>query len=150
MKISDSRAPIAINETASRLWPAGADPIGRTIALSLLERPPAGPVLLASGSPQVTVVGIIGNVRNAGLRNEVRPAVLVPYTLLAPPQRLLAVRTHGEPMALLGPLRAQLRAIDPEQPLGRPQTMEEVLGTQSVQPRFTMSFAGSTTSSPHR
>ena len=33
-----------------------------------------------------------------------------------------------------------MRAIDKEQPLGRPQTVEEVLGSETVQPRFTMSL----------
>lgn len=83
----------------------------------------------AGGSPYVT-----------GLRSDVRPAVLVPYTLIAPTQRLLAVRAHGDPMALLSPVRKQVRAIDKEQPLGRPQTVGEVLGFQTVQPRFTMSL----------
>jgi putative ABC transport system permease protein len=39
-----------------------------------------------------------------------------------------------------------VRAIDPEQPLGRPVTLTQALGQQSVQPRFTMAlfstFAG--------
>jgi len=131
-----------INEAARRLWPERADPIGKRIRLSLLEKPPGDRTVLidAAGSPYVTVVGIIGNVRNAGLRDDVRPAVLVPYTLIAPPQRLLAVRAYGDPMALLNPVRAQVRAMDQQQPLARPQTVDEVLGFQTVQPRFTMSL----------
>jgi putative ABC transport system permease protein len=131
-----------INEAARRLWREGDDPIGKRIRLSLLEQPPGDRTVLidTSRSPELTVVGIVGNVRNAGLRSDVRPAVLVPYTFIAPTQRLLAIRAYGDPLALLNPLRAQVRAIDKEQPLGRPQTVEEVLGFQTVQPRFTMSL----------
>ena len=49
-------------------------------------------------------------------------------------------------MPLLNPVRAEVRAIDAEQPLGRPITLSEVLGQDVVQPRFTMAmfstFAG--------
>jgi putative ABC transport system permease protein len=141
-EVDDGDRVALINEAARRLWPEGEDPIGKRIRLSLLERPPGDRTVLidAGGSPYVTVVGLIGNVRNAGLRSDVRPALLVPYTLIAPTQRLLAVRAHGHPMALLSPVREQVRAIDKEQPLGRPQTVGVVLGFQTVQPRFTMSL----------
>lgn len=131
-----------INEAGRRLWREGEDPIGKRIRLSLMERPSGDRNVLidTSRSPELTVIGIVGNVRNAGLRSDIRPAVLVPYTLVAPPQRLLAIRADGDPMALLKPLREQVRAIDKEQPLGRPQTVDEVLGFQTVQPRFTMSL----------
>jgi putative ABC transport system permease protein len=130
-EVDDGDRVALINEAARRLWPEGEDPIEKRIRLSLLERPPGDRTVLidAGGSPYVT-----------GLRSDVRPAVLVPYTLIAPTQRLLAVRAHGDPMALLSPVRKQVRAIDKEQPLGRPQTVGEVLGFQTVQPRFTMSL----------
>jgi putative ABC transport system permease protein len=129
-----------INEAARKLWPAGEDPIGRTIRLALLERSPAPTVLLASGPPDVTVVGVVGDTRTGGLRNEPPPIVLVPYTLIAPPQRLLAIRTQGEPTAWLNAVREQVRALDPEQPLSRAMTLDELVGQHTVQPRFTMAL----------
>ena len=130
-----------LNETASKLWPAGEDPIGRRLRLDLLEKP-GGPAVLApaESSAEVTVVGIIGDTRNGGLRNQPQPGALVPYTLLAPPQRVLAIRATGDPMLLLNPLREIVRDMDKEQPLGRPTTVEEVLGSQTLQPRFVMTL----------
>ena len=46
----------------------------------------------------------------------------------------------GDPTALLNPIRAEVRAIDAEQPLGRPITVREIVGQQVVQPRFTMAM----------
>jgi putative ABC transport system permease protein len=129
-----------INETAARLWSDGQDPIGARITLGLLQRAPDPAVALSPGSPDVTVVGIVRNTRNSGLRNEPAPLVLVPYTLLAPPQRMLALRTAGDPNLVLNPVREQVRELDIEQPLGRPITLDEVLGFQTVQPRFTMAL----------
>ncbi len=80
--------PVAlINETAAKLWPAGTSPIGAQIRLSILEKPPTAAPGPQRGSPLVTVVGVIGDTRNAGLSNPTASAVYVPYTLLAPTNR---------------------------------------------------------------
>ena len=135
-----------INEAARRFWPGGENPIGSRLRLGSLERPPAPALVEANRPPDLTIVGIIADTKNAGFRNDPVPSVLVPYTVVAPLQRLLSVRTTGEPTRLLNPLRAQLREMDPEQPLGRPFTLREVLDSQVVQPRFAMAlfatFAG--------
>ena len=135
-----------INEAARRFWPGGENPIGSRLRLGSLERPPAPALVEANRPPDITIVGIIADTKNAGFRNDPVPSVLVPYTVVAPLQRLLSVRTTGEPTRLLNPLRAQLREMDPEQPLGRPFTLREVLDSQVVQPRFAMAlfatFAG--------
>jgi len=135
-----------INEAAARLWPAGTDPIGRRIRLTLLENVGDPNVLLAPGEPYVTIVGVTANIRNRGLRQQAVPVVMIPYTLVAPLNRVLALRAHGDPNLLLNPVREQVRALDKEQPLARPRTLDQVLGFETVQPRFTMSlfsfFAG--------
>jgi len=43
-------------------------------------------------------------------------------------------------MQLMNAVRAQVQGIDKEQPLGRPITAEELLGFQTVQPRFNMAL----------
>src|SRR5258706_1028240 len=130
-----------INVAAAKLWPGGESPIGKRIRIDFLGKAPGPQVLLGPGAnPNVTVVGIIGNTKNAGIKDEPAPAVFVPYTLMAPPQRALAVRTTGEPTLLLNAVRNQLQAIDRDQPLARPIIMKEVLGFQTVQPRFNMAL----------
>ena len=130
-----------INETAAKLWPAGQDPIGKHLTLDVLAKPGGKQLLVPPGaSGDVTVVGILADTKNAGLRDVTTPAVFVPYTLVAPPARVLAVRTAGEPMAMLNTLRSVVGQIDREVPLGRPITLEEVLGFETVQPRFNMAL----------
>lgn len=128
-----------INEAAAKLWPSGEDPIGRRMKLDELEksgRPE--PLTPANASPYVTIVGVVGDARNDDLRGESQPAVLLPYTLLAPPGRTLAFRAQGDPNQLINALRAQVREMDSEQPLGTPRTFEEIIGFRRAQPRFTM------------
>jgi len=140
-EINGSDEVAVINESATKLWPAGENPIGRRLRLDILQQPAGSSVLTpTNASPYVTIVGVIGNTRNDGLENDTMPAVLIPYTLLAPPTRTLAVRTHGEPKALMSALQTQVREMDREQPLTGPITFEEILGWQIAQPRFIMAL----------
>jgi putative ABC transport system permease protein len=136
-----------INETAAKLWPAGEDPIGKRISVDLLAQSGSSSVLMpAESKSDVTIVGILGDTKNAGLRDATLPAVFVPYTFVAPPGRMLAVRTVGEPMVILNAVRRKVRELDKDLPLGRSITLKEILGFETVQPRFNMAlfscFAG--------
>jgi putative ABC transport system permease protein len=132
-----------INESARKLWPAGEDPLGKRIRLNLLQaREPFPNVLIAAGDPEVMVVGVIGNTRIGGVRSEPEPVVLIPYTLAAPPQRTLAVRTQGDPLRSLNAIREQVLALDKDQPLSGAMTANDMLGQETVQPRFTMAVFG--------
>jgi putative ABC transport system permease protein len=129
-----------VNEAAARLWPAGENPIGARVQLGVLEQPPPTGLMDRGRAPEVTIIGVVADTRNAGFREEPRPALMLPYSVLAPLQRLLAVRTAGDPNLLLNPIRAQIREMDPEQPLGRTITLNELLGQEVEQPRFTMAL----------
>jgi putative ABC transport system permease protein len=130
-----------INETAAKLWPAGKDPIGQHMTIDLLNKPVSRQFAVPPGmSGDVEIVGILGDTKNAGFRDATMPAVFIPYTLVAPPSRILAVRTAGEPAAILNTLRGVVREIDRDVPLGRSITMEEVLGFETNQPRFNMAL----------
>jgi len=129
-----------INEAAAKLWPAGENPVGARLRLGALERPPSRTVVDTSRPPEVTIVGVIANTRNAGLRAEPAPIVAMPYSIVAASQRALAVRSSGDPNLLLNPIRALVREMDADQPLGRPITLSEILGQEVIQPRFTMAL----------
>jgi putative ABC transport system permease protein len=131
-----------MNEAAAKQWPAGIDPIGSRVRLGALERPPASTLADTSRAAEVTIVGIIGDTRNDGIRRPTAPAFVLPYSVLAPLQRTLAVRSAGNPRLLVNALRAEVREIDGEQPLGRPVTMGDILGEEYIQPRFAMALFG--------
>jgi len=59
-----------INAAAAKLWPGGESPIGKRIRVDFLGKAPGPQVLLSPGAnPYVTVVGIIGNTKNAGIKD---------------------------------------------------------------------------------
>jgi putative ABC transport system permease protein len=132
-----------INETAAKLWHVGQDPIGKHVSVDILTKPNGKQLLIpVASAADVIIVGILGDTKNGGLRDATSPAIFVPYTLIAPPTRVLAVRTAGEPMAMLNTLRSVVQQLDREVPLGRPITVEQVLGFQTIQPRFNMALFG--------
>jgi putative ABC transport system permease protein len=131
-----------INESAARLWPAGEDPVGRTMQLDALAQPPDDPQVLAAPgiAAGVMIVGVIGDTKNDGLGEVPAPAVYLPYTLYAPPDRQLAVRTTGDPLAIVNAVRLKARDLDKDVALGRPKTLDELLSEETQQPRFFMAL----------
>ena len=108
----------SINESAAKLWPAGEDPTGRHMQIDALAQPLQPPVLMAAGNnSDVMIVGVIGDTKNDGLGDATLPAVYLPYTIIAPPDRQLAVRTAGEPLAILNAVREKVRELDKDMAL---------------------------------
>jgi putative ABC transport system permease protein len=133
-----------INESAARLWPAGTDPTSRRMQVDALGQPVPQPVLAAPGiGPEVTIIGVVGDTKNDGLQDATLPGVYVPYTLFAPPDRQLAVRTFGDPLGVLNAVRQKAHEMDKGLALGRPMTIDEMLGHEHEHPRFNMAlFSG--------
>lgn len=135
--------PVAvISEAAAKVWPAGEDPIGRRLRMDELVTPPGSQVRTpTNASAFLTIVGVVGDTLdddNGSLQKRPQPTVLVPYPLLTPPSFSLALRTAGDPKQLMNALRAQVREMDKEQPINGPTSFEEILTSESAQPRFTM------------
>ena len=75
-----------INEAAAKLWPTGQDPVGSRLRLDLLATPPPRTLIDTSRGAEVTIVGVIADTRNEGVRAETKPSVVLPYSILGVPQ----------------------------------------------------------------
>ena len=109
-------APLAvINATMAReYWPNG-NAIGQQLRTDGLKAElPFAPA--AQGSDGwLQIVGIVADARDDGLRNAVKPAVYVPYTLKMWMFTQILVRTRIPPLSLLHDIRAQIVQVDPDQ-----------------------------------
>jgi predicted permease len=105
-----------INRTlAQRYFPKG-DAIGHSVKLPGFEdRPPAVVSAAKIADSWLEIVGIVGDARNDGLEDPIRPAVFVPYTLSMTMATQILVRTQAPPLTLLHAVRMQLTTVDPEQ-----------------------------------
>src|SRR6185437_1450598 len=105
-----------INRTlAQRFFPNG-NAVGQMLNMPAIDGNPATvlspPDLRAS---PVQIVGVVGDVRNDGLRNAVRPTAYLPSTLSMYEYMEILVRSPAPPMTLLRAIREQLRTINPDQ-----------------------------------
>jgi putative ABC transport system permease protein len=114
---------------AAKIWP-GQNPIGKRFRRFDPNRDP------------YEVVGIVGDVRNAGLENDPVPLIYVPLWEMTPSTIALAVRTTGEPVAAVGALRDAVRSVDAQVPLSAVRTMVQIEKGSLAQRSFEMLVAG--------
>jgi len=54
----------------------------------------------------------------------------------------LVLRTEGPPQSVISAVRAQIAAVDPDQPLTEVQTVDTLIDTARAQPRFLLMLVG--------
>ena len=127
-----------VNETmARRFWP-NESAIGKRVALSVeslrFDRPNAPPRLDFEGAAR-EIVGVVADVRASAIADPAQPALYLPFAQRPVTDLTLAVRTSGDPTRLVGPIRAAVRALDPDQPVSSWTTMSDVVAASVQQPR---------------
>ena len=136
---------VIIDETLAEKFFPGRDPIGLHIDDTGREedKPGADPV-----GPPFTIVGVVARTRNeaAGEDNvEKLGFVHMYYHMDQDPigGGMLMLRVlSGDPKALAPAVRREVQAIDPEQPIGPVETMEENICESLATRRLTMSLLG--------
>jgi hypothetical protein len=116
-----------INDTmARRYWPNG-NPIGQRMRLAVLGNNWDGSTTSPASDPWIEIVGVVGDIRNDGLRKPVLPEVYVPYTLRALGAVLLLVRTSGASGGITAELKRKVAEVNAEQPVTATSSLEERL-----------------------
>jgi len=109
-----------INQTLARLYFPNGDAIGHSLKVPGIENRP--PIVLSSSGIEdswLQIVGIATDNRDAGLREPVKPAAFLPWTLSMREYTQILVRTERPPLALLHTVRAQLASVNADQQTGR-------------------------------
>ena len=131
----DGQLVAVINEhMAKSYWP-NANPIGRRFRFGAQNSD-------TTRSRWRTVVGVVADMRRTGVDMPVRDEAFVPYAQRAMLDNLVLVKTRGDPMAIVPQVRAELRGLDPAQPISRIETLEQQLGGLVAQRRFNMTLVG--------
>jgi predicted permease len=110
---------VVINETLARRYWSDGDALGQRISIG--------------GGELLTVIGVVGDVRQLGLDVPADAELFVPLSqselgFIRP--RQLLVRAAGEPLALAPAIRRAIWSVDPDQPVSSVRAMSEVLDAQ--------------------
>ncbi len=123
-----------VNEAAARgFWP-GESPLGRQIVLPINDE----------ASQTLTVVGVVGDVRQASLGILPRPEIVVSpmQSRLRGNSITIVAQTAGAPQALTGSLRAAVHSANPLVPISRIATVDDVVSNSIVEPRLYATLLG--------
>ena len=125
------RVAIVSEMLAQKYWP-GQSPIGRRIRRWSLT----------SNEPWTTIVGVVGDVRQRGLAAPPEPILYYPQAQLPESSMTLAVRLASGDERGVKVIADAVRAVDPEQPIWSPRTMEDWRSRSVAEPRFSLLLLG--------
>lgn len=111
----DQGAPsvVLVNDALAERYFPGGNPVGQQIR---------------RGEEELTIVGVVGSVRQVGLDREALPEFYLPYSQLGTTRDMhLVVRVRGEPMALAPTIVSELREMAPLQVVYDLRPMERVV-----------------------
>jgi putative ABC transport system permease protein len=122
----NARRTLIISETLAKKYYPNENPLGQRISFG-------GPV---DKAPEI--VGIVGDVRDSELESKGRAAVYQPEAQSVDNSMFFALRTSGDPEALISGVRAVFRGLDSELPIDAVGTVDSLVETALSQRRFGM------------
>ena len=122
-----------VDEPFARQFFAG-DPIGKQIN---------GPSPDKTDKGVYTIVGVVGGIKHQSLSNAPVPTIYYPQLQAPLPAMAIVVKTAAsDPLALVPALRAEVARVNPELPLFRIASLDQVLADSLARTRFTTTLLG--------
>ena len=118
---------IVSDSLARRYWP-NQDPIGKRLKW--------GPE--ASKDPWLTVVGVVGDVKQSSLDVETSPHTYESFWQNTTPSLNVALRTSNDPASMASALRSSVWSIDPQLAVAQIQSMDQVISKSTTPRRFSL------------
>jgi predicted permease len=129
---STSQPVALINEAFARSQFPNENPIGRRVRFE-------------ANQPWRTIVGVVADVKMAGLATSTEPGIFVPYRqagFVGGEGAGLVLRTSIGVTPLAAEIRKQVAQVDPQQPVTRIETLEQRLDDAVAQPRLAAVLLG--------
>ena len=103
--------------SSARRWRASIGPPARRLGARI-----------RLGGRLVTVVGVVGDVRNDLARPDAEPMTYRSHRQESTQRFCVLLRTHGDPLALVRPLQREVAALDPSLPVQQAMTLDAAVG----------------------
>jgi predicted permease len=120
--VGKTRVTIIDERMAREYWP-GESAVGKRIQ-----------VVQLSGDPWLTIVGVVGRVKQDSLDADPRIAFYRPQTQAPSRAMTVVLRGGGDPIGLSGATRRQIQELDPDLPMYAVRSMGQLVA-QSLEPR---------------
>lgn len=122
---------VVINQAMARRIFGNQDPIGQQVRM--------GP---AATGPFSTIIGVIGDIRHAGLEEDPAPELYINYLQNPPVAPFIALRTSGDAAALAELIRAEARTFDASLAIYDIRTMQAIRAESVAERRFLLILIG--------
>lgn len=123
----ENGAKVAIvNELVAKRYFQGVSPLNK-----LVHIPMAG---------DLTIVGVVADIKHDGLASSAEPEVFVPYFQFALSEMQVVVATTQAPAIVAAAIRTEMMQIDPALPIAKVTSIEERVSASIAQPRFNMTL----------
>ena len=116
---------------AQQYWP-NEDPVGKRIRTGGLE----------SKEPWLTIVGVVGRIKQDALDSDPRIAFYLPHSQYTTPAMNVVVRSDVAPAALTSAIKKEIHELDPDLPIYNVRTMDDRVQESLARRRFSMMMLG--------
>ena len=115
---------VVVNEAFVRRYFPDGKAVGRHIAINF------------DGGPTREIVGVVADAHDRGLDRSATATLYIPFRQFALSYGSMAVRTTGDPTAIIPEIRRRLQRVDNAVPLVDFQTLDARLNQSMAEPRF--------------
>jgi predicted permease len=128
--VHGARLAIINQAMARQYWPDG-DALSKQLRLPDLKGEPPFSQAALDSNGWLQIIGVVADARDDGLRKPIKPAVFVPFTLQMRMWTQILVRTRAAPLSVLNRVRAEVKAVDPDQQVfGQTRDLDEWIQNQ--------------------
>jgi putative ABC transport system permease protein len=125
---------VVVNEAFARRFLPNEDPLGRHVRFS-----PPGFTPPTASAIEWEIVGVVESV-GVGPPDRLSPEVYVHYEQHPTRRGYVSLRAAGDPLQLVEPARATIRAMDAQVLFGEPRTLEQIRSQSFAIPRILTSL----------
>ena len=105
---------------------------------NLAGRDPLASEIVTFGDTPIRVIGVVGNVRQAGLDRAINAEVYFPISKAIKGDMSIGLKVSGDPLAYAGAVRNAMREVAPDAPVYELRTMDSTIGSTLGLRRFNM------------
>jgi putative ABC transport system permease protein len=104
------------------------------------EDPLGKRLISAIGNQAFEIIGVVGDIRHNSLGAQPFPAMYFPSRDFG--RRSLVIRTQNDPLSIVGAVRQEVRALDPDQPIAEVKRMSDWVDSSVAVPRYRTTLLG--------